>query len=436
MKSFIMTVAIVSVLSIISCSQWKLLKETGTQPVVKKSENHYLLSKEYYTELPPDARNLEYEKFRNEFTDILHYEQKADKGQRQLVDQCTTVKYYAADFENRWENTPKSKVLLSAEFTFDEVAFKRLVVKEKFASQSLKITGVGLDRVETLMASLAPSFNLLKGETELSFYTDTDLYVCPASRAKDILALILAVGKGEASFNDTQVSIIKEPSPYTEAVLKELINLTSVRRMSSLKGKLALLAPSSELIKTVETRISSSEKLAQAVNPDSTDLNQTVQNIYAAADLCSEGKAAEAFSRFCEKLRAGTFHIEVKHPDGNGYCNSGYAHPCNASAKGKDGLPISAEIRLEAVHGDCTVGANKQEYADLPASVAMVDGKTEFYINSFGGEGVSLKATLSVTDLPVKDEFFKTVYTSTIGSLMPSAVLPLKNISDIYYSVL
>jgi len=143
--------AAVVLLFLLSCSQWKLIKESGIQPPEKTSENTYIIKKEFYNDLSPDSRKAEFKKYKNEYIRVLIYEKKAEPGQEKLIEQCTTEKYYDADYKNQWGETPKGKILLCAEFVFDRKSFNKMVLKDKFTKDGIKITGTGQARLETLM---------------------------------------------------------------------------------------------------------------------------------------------------------------------------------------------------------------------------------------------------------------------------------------------
>jgi len=272
----------------------------------------------------------------------------------------------------------------------------------------------------------------MKGNTELLFLSDGDFYAYPKIRGSELVTFIIAAGKGEATVNNNEIVISKEPSPETEALIRDTVNLINKRKMISLKDYLNRIAPQSELIKTAEDRILKSDNIAKTIKTDSNDLNLIIKNIYDASDLCSEGKSSEVYSRFYDTVKSGFYSIELIHPEGNGYTNSGYANPFSVIVKTKDGASVLSGVMIEAVNGTGSIGANKQEYLNMPAFVftSAEGGKTEFYINSFNAPGISIKAVSGTKNIKEMDKFFTDVYGKELVPVMPFALVPLKNVSS------
>lgn len=416
---------------VLSCSQWKLVKETGEPLVRENADNVYVISREYFRLLSDESRKAEFEKFRNEYNRILFYEKKAFPGQEVHIAKCTDVRSHEADYRHRWGMFPQDRLALESEFIFNKAAFEREVRKEKVASSGIKIISADPARLEKLMRSLNTAWNILYGEEELSFFTDGDLFSAPAKRASEIVSFLSAAGKGEISVSGKTISVKKEPDAGTESAVSAVVSLSEKRKMKTLRGRLLEMAAGTPCIRTVDERILRSETAARQISFATTDLDTLMQNIYEASNLCAEGLSSDVFEQLCSKLTSGYYSVEVRNPSCAGYCSSGYAEPFSVRVLNREGVAVSAVVKVAASKGTGTIGSNRQEYLEIPADVFSSSGAfSDFYLTSFSDGGAEIRAVLSCRDIAEKDSLFKAVFGKTVAGIMPSAALKLSNVSS------
>jgi hypothetical protein len=455
MKRFKSLLCTLTVLTAMSCAEWKLVKETGSAPVEKPEENVYVLKREVLGGLDEEKAKASLELMRGEYVRRVIMENKAVAGQEKMILDSTKETFYVADYERRSEQNPRQKTLVAATFRFDQAGFNLLVNRDFFAKNGLRIytavetvaapapaEGAAADAAKPAetkkfscdpalagyLASLAPAWQVMTG-TALKSFADDGLWVAPKAAAADAVKLICALGGGEAAVNADGVQVTKMPDPAVAEKLTALADMAARRRMISMaKFFVDNGAADSPLKKMADERIAASKDMAAAIDLKSVNLSELVEKIYLAADKCSEGPAEDVFKKFAASLKSAPVSLKLEHPAGKGYAGTGYDLPFAVSlAQGRSVLRAEYEVISSIA---LTVGANKYEHRRLPCALFQGPAaRTEFYVNSIGAAAGDVAVRVSMRDYEKRSALFSAAWNVSLDSILPQAKVELKNIA-------
>ncbi len=419
------------IFTLLACSPWKLLKKNGDVIGKETGEFTYILKEELYGEAGDGDLKKAQEKLRNEYYEMVKRDSTVKPIKDSDIEKFTETAVYRELYKRRKKELPRNKTILYMKFSLDWEKLKDQVMIDYYSNHGLVIECADRERIKDLMTEANKIYNILIEDKEVTFYSGEKFYGAPARRITDIAAFMVPLGNGEQRKSGNVITIDKEPDANTKSKIASLSGLVDARKMVTLKETLsALPTMGGDLAAVAEQRIAQSKEISDNLDTGNVDVNGTINRLYKAADLCSEGKSREKFDEFYHALEENKITVMIDHPDGTGYLNSGYSEPFTISARNSDDESVRGAFSVYTVDGDVTIGATKEDYKELPVKIFPGEaGGVSFYINSISSENCKIKAVLTFEYLDEKDALFKKVYGRGLSSVMPVAIQELKNIS-------